>query len=60
MDEQIEASAQTVMTDIVTDLSEHDWECQPMTRSDNADRFAFCYVTLPNGQTFKVVVEEMI
>lgn len=58
MDEQGNVSALGVLTDIQTFLSEQDDQTGAVNGSDGS-RFAFMFVTLPNGQQFRVQVEEV-
>ena len=58
MDAQGNASAKDILTDVQTDVSENGWQTSAVNGSD-ASRFAFMIITLPNGQQFKVQVEEV-
>lgn len=58
MDANGNASAKDVLTDISTEMSEQGWETAGVNGSDR-DRFAFTHITLPNGQQFKVQIEEV-
>lgn len=59
MDRFGNVSATDILRDIQTDLSKEGWEPGRINGSDGS-RFAFMYVTLPNGQEFKVQVEEVV
>ena len=62
MGEDIEATADNVATDIMSTMSDENrsgWDCMPIG-AGAPGRFASFYVTLPNGQTFKVQVEEVL
>jgi len=59
MDEQGNAYAGGVLTDIQTDLSEQGWETSSVNGGPDS-RFARMSVVLPNGQEFVITVEEVI
>jgi hypothetical protein len=64
MGENMDVTAQAIATDIATRYvdspeGETEWQAEGPRRETHPGRFSFLYLTAPNGQTFKVTVEEL-
>ena len=60
MDVTAQAIASTIATAYTNSPEgETEWQAQGPRRETHPGRFSFLYLTAPNGQTFKVTVEEM-
>ena len=64
MSEDMDVTAQAIATDIATRYvdspeGETEWQAEGWHGELHPGRLSFLYLTAPNGQTFKVTVEEV-